>query len=244
MRGCRLALASLFGLFAACDGTPSDSDIEPAAARLHIVATFVDSVDSRIDVLAFLDPGVAASGRTREILDPVLEVAGHELRPVGRGGRPRELRYEARLEAPPGSFDETAFTFDPPPVEGVSPEFGPVRWFTFGRSGAHTITLGPGEDLTLDLDTPAGSSEPVPDFFGADLRLDAGEGNLLVLRVPLPPVDPIVVPRELLPDSESGEILARLVVTQHRSHVPEDEAYVVTPVFGARIHWRVVVLSP
>lgn len=241
MTGVRLALAvTMAAVMGACDGGPSGSDRGPSNARLHVVATVVDSVD-HIEVFAFLDPGVRGFGRTREILDPVLGVAGREILPVERGGRSRELLYDARLAIEPGSHAETALTIDPPPVSGVSPDFGPVRWFTFGRGGDSTITLAPGEDLVLDLDPPAEISQPVPEIVRADLSLDGGGGNRRTLRVPFSPVDPIVVPHELLPASENGEILADLVVAQFRSEVPDDEEYAVTPVLRTHIHWRIVV---
>lgn len=239
----RALLLTVLGLLAGCDGGPTGRDLKPAAARLHVVATYVDSVDSYVDVMAWLVPGVTEDGHVREVLYPVLEVAAREIAPTGRGGQPGELNYRARWEVAPGTLAETALTFVPPQVEGVTPTYGPVRWFSFGRSGGATLAWSRGEDLLLDLKPPAETSTPLPGEIAAELMLKRGGGGATTVRVPLPPVDPIVVPEELMPESPEGTIQALLAVSQYRSEIEPGEEYEIAVLLAARVYWEIRVVE-
>lgn len=237
-------LVSLGALGACGGGSPMAEDLEPARARLHVVATFVDSMESYVDIHAWLVPGVMEGGRVREVVDPTLGIIGQEVEPNDRGGQPGELVYRYRWPLEPGTIPETVLTIDPPRVTGVTPSFGPVRWLTFGRGDPFSIPWSTDEDLVLSLEAPTEGSTPPPGAVQADLTLYGSGGSLTVLRASLPPVNPIVVPKELMPVASGSSIRATLSLRQGRDAFLPGEEYEIVSSMEVRVSWEIRVEAP
>lgn len=224
--------------------------VRNAPAILQMWVTYADTTlgeEPRLVVKAMLGPGLE-DGESRSVVDPTLRVMGQSV-PVerteidhGHGFVTPLFEYEVERAVPSADFRERPMSFDPPALEGVEPDYGPVEWYGVARTGPDTIRLAVGQDLRLGITSPR-SIPDAPDLHrGGIVVLEAG-GTRVPIRLDDHPEGVVVVDRAVLPEPVDGRIRARLRLTTSRStpgSIPPD-AYHVMPRFAVELAWVVVM---
>ncbi|MGH7570653.1 MAG: hypothetical protein ACREMK_02280 [Gemmatimonadota bacterium] len=240
------------GVAVQCDDGSTDPITGPifssvAPAILEVDAEYVDSLGSLgplLRIRAMFSPGLE-NGEPRPAPDLTLRIMGFSLEsdpifpPRGPG-----VHYEYEMEVPvdPADLLERPMSFEPPEVQGLSPDYGPVRWSAIARVGPDTLFLDAEEDLRLAIETSGLLPTPTPGFTAGLVVLTAGDRRVLV-HLDQAPDEPVIIQRELLPEPEDGVILARLrsVIARGDLGAIPSSVYAVNPGLATEIYWVVSV---
>jgi len=142
-----------------------------------------------------------------------------------------------------------AVEFEPPPVDGLEPEFGPVRWFGLSRKGTQDVTVSKGSDLVLSTDQSETPDRPSPGEEHWNVVVRSEERTLVGFRVHGRPPADIRIPAPYLDRPGVGNARVRLEARKRRSAVLDEDGkfivesnYVVTPVARVELGWQVEIV--
>jgi hypothetical protein len=217
----------------------------PENTRLNFFAILADTLESgdvTLGVVGWFQPGVTEEGRLRKVLDPRIRVMGFELQGTPSQGSVNGFStFDGSFDIPDDGIETVALTYQPPEVQGVNPEYGPIEWYGPARNGPTNIRIGQGEDLRLDIALPERPSLPPPGALSTEIFLRSPiDETFLILPGSPPPT--LVIPWELLPETADGTFVVRYEVKQNRGGSPPvEEPYFVHPGLVTVLGWTVLV---
>jgi hypothetical protein len=187
-----------------------------------------------------LTPGREETGFLRVVQVPFIQAGPFTVAPkelTRQGVRTYQEAFAVPRNATAGPFDLIA-----PDVRGT-PTLTPVRWYGLQRVGSDTLTVAPGGDIVLRVDTIAAPSQPANRFRQWFLEVRTGA---ITYRIsgdqPPPPV--LRIPAEFAPGSLGGQSTVSLIYMQSAQLRTPDNSYIANVMLDTRLNWVVRFRAP
>ncbi|HEX9106795.1 MAG TPA: hypothetical protein VF832_06200 [Longimicrobiales bacterium] len=202
----------------------------PAIAQLFLHVTGPGTLQFE----AQLAPGMSLAHEWRNVPHDSLIVAGHPVAPDSvHSNNARDYRGTVSLAGPAGPV-----TVQVPAVEGLSGTPPLLSWSGIRRVDSDTVSLLPGADLVLHVDTtlPAETPPPARQWF---LNLFAGGHNFQLGADGLPPAV-LRVPPQFVPGDTATYVTASLLILTSGQMTVAGGNYILNASMDQHLNWVVV----
>lgn len=231
-----LALSAL--LVGACDIDFADPVFPNAGAPALVTV----SVSLQPQGVAFVNgrvqPGRDSTGVTRVPADSTLFVAGFAIEADTVEAR-NTLVFSELLQLSESQLRDS-IVIATPPIHGIFAEPPRVRWYGMVRVGPDTVSVGPGEDLVLRVESRLGTADPPVQVRQWFMDLNGPTGTFRLSGTGFPP-DTLRIPPQWIPATGPASVFASLLYYQSATLRPEPGDYIGSISMDARVQWSIRV---